>query len=57
MSEILNGKEVAQNIQNELKKEVEELKLNGIIPKLAVIMVGDNSISKIYVRNKSLACA
>lgn len=56
MSEILNGKEVAQNIQNELKKEVEELKLNGIIPKLAVIMVGDNSSSKIYVRNKSLAC-
>ena len=56
MNGILNGKEVAQNIQNELKKEVEELKLNGIIPKLAVIMVGDNSSSKIYVRNKSLAC-
>lgn len=56
MSEILNGKELAQNIRLELKKEVEELKKSNIHPKLAVIMVGDDKASKIYVKNKSKAC-
>ena len=40
----------------ELKKECDELKKKGINPKLAVIMVGDNQASKVYVRNKSRAC-
>lgn len=56
MAEILNGKEVSQKIKEGLKKEVEELKENGIFPKLAVIMVGEDPSSKIYVRNKSIAC-
>ena len=56
MAEILDGKELAKKIRKELKKEVEQLKLNGIIPKLAVIMVGDNSASQVYVKNKSKAC-
>lgn len=56
MAEILNGKEVSQKIKEGLKKEVEELKKNGIFPKLAVIMVGEDPSSKIYVRNKSIAC-
>ncbi len=56
MSEILDGKLVSQKIKHNLKKEVEDLKKEGIIPKLAVIMVGDDPGSKIYVRNKSLAC-
>lgn len=56
MAEILNGKEVSQKIKESLKKEVEELKENGIFPKLAVIMVGEDPSSKIYVRNKSIAC-
>lgn len=56
MSEILDGKAVAHRIRETLKKEVEELKENGIKPKLAVIMVGEDSSSKIYVRNKSVAC-
>ncbi len=56
MAEILNGKEVSQKIKEELKKEVEELKGNNIFPKLAVIMVGEDPSSKIYVRNKSIAC-
>lgn len=56
MAEILNGKEVSQKIKEGLKKEVEELKRNGIFPKLAVIMVGEDPSSKIYVRNKSIAC-
>ena len=56
MAEILDGKLVAEKIRNKLKDEVEELKKEGIIPKLAVIMVGNDASSKIYVRNKSKAC-
>ena len=40
----------------DLKNEVEYLKNNGINPKLAVIMVGNNPASKVYVKNKSKAC-
>ena len=56
MAEILDGKLIAEKIRNKLKNEVEELKKEGIIPKLAVIMVGNDASSKIYVRNKSIAC-
>lgn len=53
---IINGKELAQKIRGELKQEVEQLRKKGIVPKLAVIMVGDNKASEVYVRNKSKAC-
>ena len=56
MPEILDGKELAQKIRSNLKIKVDELKLEGIHPKLAVIMVGEDPSSKIYVRNKSKAC-
>ena len=56
MAEILDGKQLSKKIRKELKKEVEELKKQGVNPKLAVIMVGDNSASQVYVRNKSKAC-
>ena len=56
MAEIIDGKAVAKKIRKELKKEVEKLKTKEITPKLAVIMVGDNSASQVYVRNKSKAC-
>ncbi len=56
MAEIINGKELAKNIRLELKNEVSKLKEKGIIPKLAVIMVGDDKASKVYVKNKSKAC-
>jgi len=56
MAEIINGKELAQKIRLDLKSEVAELKGNGINPKLAVIMVGDDKASKVYVKNKSKAC-
>lgn len=56
MAEIINGKELAKKIRRELKKEVAELKENGINPKLAVIMVGDDPGSQVYVKNKSKAC-
>lgn len=54
--ELINGKELAKNIRTELKEEVNELKKQGINPKLAVIMVGEDKASAVYVRNKSRAC-
>lgn len=56
MGEIINGKELARDIRLKLKDEVIELKNADINPKLAVIMVGDDKASKIYVKNKSKAC-
>ena len=56
MATIIDGKNLAKNIRLELKEEAEKLKAKGIIPHLAVIMVGDNDASKVYVRNKSKAC-
>lgn len=56
MAIIIDGKEVAKKTRENLKKEVEELKEKKIIPKLTVIMVGDNPASKVYVKNKSKAC-
>jgi len=55
MANILDGKEVARITKEGLKGEVEELKKQGIFPKLAVIMVGEDPSSKIYVSNKSKA--
>ena len=56
MAVIIDGKSLAKKIRSNLKKECDELKKDGITPKLAVIMVGDNPASKIYVKNKSKAC-
>ena len=56
MYQILDGKELARKIREELKLKVDKLKENGIVPKLAVILVGDDSASKVYVKNKSKAC-
>ena len=56
MAEIIDGKELAKKVRKELKKDVDELKAKGINPKLAVIMVGNNPGSTVYVRNKSKAC-
>ena len=56
MAILMNGKELAKKIRENLKIECEELREKGIKSKLAVIMVGENEASKIYVRNKSRAC-
>ena len=56
MATIIDGKALAKKIRRNLKEECDELRSNNIIPKLAVIMVGDNPASKVYVRNKSKAC-
>ncbi|KRK91493.1 bifunctional 5,10-methylenetetrahydrofolate dehydrogenase/5,10-methenyltetrahydrofolate cyclohydrolase [Companilactobacillus futsaii] len=49
---LLEGKKVAQALDETMTKRVEELKKNGVTPGLAVILVGDNSASAVYVRNK-----
>ena len=56
MAKILDGKQLAKKIRANLKIECDELKQKGIQPKLAVIMVGNDSASKVYVKNKSKAC-
>ncbi len=56
MATIIDGKELAKKIRASLKIECEELKQKNIKSKLAVIMVGDDPASKVYVRNKSRAC-
>lgn len=53
---ILDGKKMADEIKSELKIEVLELKEKGIVPGLAVVIVGNDSASKIYVKNKKRAC-
>ena len=56
MAEKIDGKELAKKIRMDLREEVNELKNKGINPKLALIMVGDDKASKVYVKNKSKAC-
>lgn len=56
MYQILDGKKVSQKVKDELKVKVEELKAKGINPSLAVIIVGNDSASRVYVNNKKKAC-
>ncbi len=53
---LLNGKEVSQRVKNELRDEVAALKDKGIFPGLAVIIVGDDPASRVYVNSKKKAC-
>ncbi|WP_164668653.1 bifunctional methylenetetrahydrofolate dehydrogenase/methenyltetrahydrofolate cyclohydrolase FolD [Virgibacillus doumboii] len=54
-AEIINGKELAQTLREEMSKEVTELKNQGIVPHLTVILLGDNPASKSYVNGKKKA--
>lgn len=53
---LLDGKALSQKIKNELKIEVAKLAQSGVTPCLAVILLGDNPASHIYVNNKAKAC-
>ncbi len=57
MAEIISGKLVSQAKREELKSRVAALKKNGIDVGLAVIIVGNNSASRVYVNNKKKGCA
>ncbi len=54
--EIIDGKKLAKEIREKLKIECKEIKEKGINPKFAVIMVGNDKASQIYVKNKSKVC-
>ena len=53
---IIDCQKIADEIISEAKKKVAMLEKNGIYPKLAIVMVGNDDASKIYTRNKSEAC-
>lgn len=53
---IIDGKAIAENILTEIKTEIQELKKNKIFCGLAVVLVGNNQASKIYVNNKQKTC-
>lgn len=56
MAQIIDGKLVARQVRERVAKETEELKNKGITPGLAVIIVGEDPASQVYVRNKEKAC-
>lgn len=55
-SAIINGKEIGQEIRSSVAERVALLKEQGLIPGLAVVLVGDNQASATYVRNKQKSC-
>ncbi|WP_100010703.1 bifunctional methylenetetrahydrofolate dehydrogenase/methenyltetrahydrofolate cyclohydrolase FolD [Lentibacillus sediminis] len=54
-AEIISGKELGNELRQEMKKEVDQLKNSGLTPHLTVIIVGDNPASRSYVRGKEKA--
>lgn len=54
--EIIDGKALAKNVRENLKAEVEELKKQGMVPRFAVILVGNDKASLTYVKSKNKAC-
>lgn len=57
MAQIIDGKKISSEMRAEISEEVKALAERGIVPGLAVIIVGEDPASKVYVRNKGRACA
>ena len=57
MSTVINGRELAEQMQAEIQKDVEKMTQQGIQPGLVVLLVGENPASQTYVRNKERAAA
>ncbi|WP_079910792.1 bifunctional methylenetetrahydrofolate dehydrogenase/methenyltetrahydrofolate cyclohydrolase FolD [Paenibacillus sp. 32352] len=55
-AQVINGKEIVSAYRAQIKEEVEQLKKDGCHPGLAVVIVGDDPASHVYVRNKAKAC-
>lgn len=53
---IINGKEVSQELRASMTAEVKRLSEQGVVPGLAVVLVGEDPASQVYVRNKEKAC-
>lgn len=56
MAQIIDGKAVSQAVRQRIAQETALLKKEGVVPGLAVILVGDDPASQVYVRNKEKAC-
>ena len=52
MAAIIDGKKVAEEVLAECSREIEDLKSNGITPGLAVVLVGEDPASQVYVNSK-----
>lgn len=57
MAQIISGKVISAAVKDRIKAEVQELKQKGITPGLAVIIVGNDPASEVYVASKERACA
>lgn len=57
MAAIIDGKAISAKVKSEVRQETEALKAKGISIGLAVVIVGDNPASRVYVNNKKKACA
>ncbi|MEE9134160.1 MAG: bifunctional methylenetetrahydrofolate dehydrogenase/methenyltetrahydrofolate cyclohydrolase FolD [Gemmatimonadota bacterium] len=56
VAEVIDGKRIAGEIRQEVKQDVDDLRSRGVTPGLAVVLVGDNPASAVYVRMKAKAC-
>lgn len=56
MATIMDGKALSLKLKEQMKQRIAQLKQQGISPKLVVVLVGDNSASQVYVRNKHKSC-
>ena len=57
MAQVISGKEVSAAVKQRIAAETAELAGKGIVPGLAVVIVGEDPASQVYVRNKEKACA
>src|SRR5437588_918095 len=52
MGNLIDGRSIAEKVYVDLRREIADLKSNGVTPGIAVVLVGDNSASRTYVRSK-----
>jgi methylenetetrahydrofolate dehydrogenase (NADP+) / methenyltetrahydrofolate cyclohydrolase len=57
MALVIDGKGIAQKVRTEVAADATALRARGVVPGLAVVLVGDDPASQVYVRNKEKACA
>jgi methylenetetrahydrofolate dehydrogenase (NADP+)/methenyltetrahydrofolate cyclohydrolase len=56
MARLIDGRAIADKVYVDLRREIAELKANGVIPGLAVVLIGDDPASRAYVRSKDKMC-
>lgn len=56
MATIIDGKALSKKLKDEMKVKIAQMKQEGLVPKLVVVLVGNDSASQVYVRNKHKSC-